>query len=363
MVRATAIGLAALVASAVIAFGAGAAGAEPDQRTPMIVNGHPTDPGEFPWMATLVDSHEPAEDGHFCGASLVRPKLILTASHCVEGSAPRSFDVVVGRWDLRNRDGQRIDVTRIAQKPGFVFRGYNIYNDVAQVRLRDRATQTPIELAGPEDDALTAPGTPAIVIGYGTISFGSPEQSDILLQADISITPEDACKDTYPNVKFNTEICAAGPGTDSCQGDSGGPLIVSDGAGGFLQAGVVSSGKGCARRDAAGLYSRVSTQRGFILEPDPVFKPYNVERPFISGRPEVGRRLKCHQGDWRGVDVDFQTFWTLVRGGEATRALSDGKVLELRDSLAGKNVSCVVTGTNDGGFSQERSKSGRVRSD
>ncbi len=209
---------------------------------------------------------------------------------------------------------------------------------------------------------MTAPGTPAIVIGYGTISYGSPEQSDILLEADVSITPEDVCKDAYPNVKFNTEICAAGPGTDSCQGDSGGPLIVSDGVGGYIQAGVVSSGKGCARRDAAGLYSRVSTQRGFILEPDPAFKPYNVGRPFISGRPDVGRRLKCHKGDWVGVDADYQIFWVLVRGGVETRVVGDGKELGLRNRIAGKNVSCVVIGGNAGGFSEERSQSVRVRS-
>ncbi len=346
----TALAMATLIAVALLVWGATGAGAEEPERIPYIVNGQPTDPGEFPFVATLVQSSAPAEDGHFCGASLVKPKLILTAGHCVEGSRPSSFDVVVGRWDLSHRDGQRIDVARIATKPGFTFRGFNIYNDVAQVRLKEPVTvATPVELAGPEDDALTAPGTPALVLGYGTIAFGSPEQSSILYEADLSITDEARCKDIYPGVRFNSEICAAGDRKDSCQGDSGGPLIVSDGAGGWLQAGVVSSGKGCARRDSPGLYSRVSTQKDFILEADPVFAPYNTGRPFVT-RPSKG--LACHKGRWSGVDVQFGLIWVIVKGGDYTRAVFSGKFFRPNQRLSGKKVACLVNGSNDGGFSE-----------
>ena len=53
-------------------------------------------------------------------------------------------------------------------------------------------------------------------------------------------------------------------GTDSCQGDSGGPLFVVEN-GQAVQVGVVSSGKGCARKNEAAFYTRVKIYRDWIL--------------------------------------------------------------------------------------------------
>ncbi len=354
-----------LALSAVSAIAAGvlapAVGASAPEREPLIVGGGPAPPGAYPWAASLVFRDEPAEVGNYCGASLIKPKVVLTAAHCVEGFSPREIEVVVGRYDLAKRDGQRIGVEKVAANPRYFPIGFTVRNDVAQVRLKEKAMVTPIALADPSDEALTAAGTAAIALGWGHVREGGPEYPTELYQADLSITSNEACKDAYPAFSGVTIICAAAPGADSCQGDSGGPLIVSDGAGGWLLAGVVSSGKGCARPNFPGLYARVSSLDRFIRDQTPVFAPFNVKRrPRTVGSGEVGTDLRCRKGDWRGEGVFFDFLWVLVRNGEPTQAIGGGQNFRVPFRFKGRDVSCVVFGGNAGGFSQARSTSVRM---
>jgi secreted trypsin-like serine protease len=66
--------------AAPIASGASAA-PEPSAKA-SIVGGQPAAPGEFPWMAFVVD-FPGGETATVCSGTVLAPRVVLTAAHCV----------------------------------------------------------------------------------------------------------------------------------------------------------------------------------------------------------------------------------------------------------------------------------------
>jgi secreted trypsin-like serine protease len=248
---------------------------------PLIVGGGPADPGEYPWMVALVDSSTAnPRFGQFCGGSLIGAEWVLTAAHCVVsfGSVadPEDIDVVLGVNNLdegptSGSSGQRIGLTQVIPNPAY--NEVSSDSDVALLHLSAPASLAPsavgtLGLVGPGDGALVAPGTIATVTGWGVTSESGSSGSNALLEVDVPIVSNSTCNApaSYNGAVTENMLCAGFDEgeKDSCYGDSGGPLIVPDGGGGWLQAGVVSWGNGCARPDWYGVYSRVSQFKGWI---------------------------------------------------------------------------------------------------
>lgn len=230
------------------------------QAQTRIVGGKPVRAGDYPWMVALVFASENNTfHGHFCGGSIIDKTWILTAAHCVGDSVsqPGSVEALINTNVLGNGSGQRIRAKAIAIHPDA---------DIALVELTAPVSVTPIELLTP-GTKQAAPGTPSSVIGWGMTSEGG-SGSKRLLQTTIPIVSHAACRKAYGlDLKEHTMICAGLPqgGKDACQGDSGGPLFVEGQSGNrMVQAGVVSFGDGCARPNAPGVYSRVSTAIDWI---------------------------------------------------------------------------------------------------
>ena len=262
--------LAALALLAAIASPAGAItrGRSSGGAPPEIVGGQTAAVGEFPYQVALLDHSEPDTYwAQFCGGSLIGPSTVLTAAHCVEGTAPGQLDVLVRTIRLNNT-GVRKPVARIIPHPQY--NANTSAYDFAIIKLRSPVTNLSGGLAGfipivaPTQAALWSPGRTATVTGWGLTSDGG-DASTVLRKVSVPVVSDTACRNAYGRDMISSVmVCAGQTGRDACQGDSGGPLAVRNGAG-WVQIGVVSWGEGCGDAGFPGVYSEVAAVRPWIL--------------------------------------------------------------------------------------------------
>ena len=214
-----------------------------------IVGGDTAMKGEFPFLVSLQDLA-----GHFCGGSLIAKDWVLTAEHCVTEGVNT---VVIGLHDLQKTGGtesHRVD--RIIPHP---LRGSRDY-DYALLHLAGESRFTPIALNRTEVSGEVS----LVTAGWGdTAEAGG--MPDLLQKVTVPFVSADRCSAAYPGKITDRMVCAGYDegGKDACQGDSGGPLFMGSGAERTL-VGVVSWGKGCARPNYYGVYSKVNAVTEWI---------------------------------------------------------------------------------------------------
>ena len=270
---------------------------------PQIVGGQAVPQGTYPFMVDVE-----VDDGDFiysCGGSLIAPRFVLTAAHCVEDDAgalfhPEQFSLVIGQANLAQATAaNQFRLRAVTQDPDW--NRDTLQNDAAVLTL-DQAVPSsiaqPVSFVGSGDDQFDGAGQATIVAGWGTTHEGDQTTPDQLMAAQLALLSGAACRAANGNdVDPARQLCAAAPGKDTCQGDSGGPLLASQAAAmattraktrrsqrarlparkhhhhhhhpspppspgplptQVIQIGITSFGVGCARPNFPGVYTRLS---------------------------------------------------------------------------------------------------------
>ena len=268
------------------------AAATQESIQPRIIGGQEADPGEFGFVASVLDAPRYRQSGayqaQYCAASLTSPTTLVTAAHCLvdqrTGEELKTSDVLIAFGsNLRSPTLRVIAVEDFVVHPNYRIK--TAANDIAVVQLAQTVTDYPtIALAqGADIDAYEAAGTAAKVAGWGNTRAGGNRFFPELQVGNVRVFPDTACgrgtRYEVNGVEFKgfskrdanarTMLCAAGASPagaviDACQGDSGGPLTVGVGEARRL-IGVVSWGQRCASR-FPGVYTRISSETDFLID-------------------------------------------------------------------------------------------------
>jgi hypothetical protein len=253
--------------SGAVVSGEGTESAADPAATASVIGGHNTTVAKYPSLAYIEGVQ--ATDGYACTGTVVAPRVVLTAGHCVEdvesGSLvePTRIGVATGVSNLQKIAKANISrVERVLVNPNF--NPSKLRGDAGLLILSSPVTATPIRLASTTTDApLYEAGTELQIAGWGLDELGKEHRPNQLQTGTVPIQSSSRCKAGlrffYPFFDPSIQLCTLDTHHHVifCHGDSGGPGMTTGADGMPVEIGVISLNDGVCNPHDPAVYTRV----------------------------------------------------------------------------------------------------------
>ena len=132
------------------------------QPTKAVLNGANADASDWPALVALVLSGSNDLSGQFCGGTLVGPRKVITAAHCLYDTSWEDGELVVG--SMGGGALSSMDSVIGVVKSYEIHPAYDsdlILNDIGVITLEADMVGVPYAVPAADDSALVVGGAPA----------------------------------------------------------------------------------------------------------------------------------------------------------------------------------------------------------
>jgi secreted trypsin-like serine protease len=249
-----------------------------------IINGITISAKNSPWQVSIRESGDQRVPKHYCGGSIISPKFVLTAAHCVKSNEAFAAKIsVYGGGDGTLRSHTLLGVVRrVHLHPLYKTKG----TDLAVLELgtpmtfNDDVAAIELPFRFQSFDQLTQTFPDFFTSGWGATEDGRKQNSEQLKFTGLTMLPQhnESFWDKVTLEKYFSEQMMASFLTGQfyaidqnvsgpCRGDSGGPLVASRrGVSTSILTGVVNVGTSldCVNERRSVLFADVIGERQWL---------------------------------------------------------------------------------------------------
>uniref|UniRef100_A0A336LDC8 CSON008952 protein n=1 Tax=Culicoides sonorensis TaxID=179676 RepID=A0A336LDC8_CULSO len=179
-------------------------------------------PGEAPFMVRISDGRK------YCGGTIIRNNIILTAGHCVDNRDIDRLFVYAGTYNVYDTSRLfRHSVEQMLSHANFRVgdNGVQAFNDIGLIKLSKPLVMSDKIKAISWANVSFNVNSTLFGFGYTDDSYMSP--AEFLRSTNVTLIPDAKCnkmleRTITKSIKENYELCAE---SCACNGDSGSPLI------------------------------------------------------------------------------------------------------------------------------------------